>query len=81
MPCFRSNERVDWKACNKPTLQYGEKGLTIGPEIVSKQLYRSVIDMDSHYDDVSLHWDNRAIDEVVKLFVESLTMYPAIQRS
>ena len=45
----------------------------MGPEVVKKQLYRSIIDMDCHYDDVTLHWDNAAIEEVVKLFVESLT--------
>lgn len=69
----KTNDRIDWKGCSKPCIQYGDKGLTIGPEIVKKQLFRSIIDMDCHYDDVSLHWDNRAIDEVVNLFVESLT--------
>ncbi|XP_063674736.1 ER membrane protein complex subunit 9-like [Bolinopsis microptera] len=69
----KTNDRIDWRSSDKPLLQFGEKGLQMGPEVVKKQLYRSIIDMDCHYDDVSLHWDNRAIDEVVKLFVESLT--------
>jgi len=69
----KTNERVDWRSTDKPLLQFGERGLQMGPEVVKKQLYRSVIDMDCHYDDVTLHWDNKAIEDVVKLFVESLT--------
>lgn len=69
----RVNDRVDWKASGAPTLQYGEAGLSIGPEIVKSKLQRSIVDMDTHYDDVKLHWDNRALSQVVSLFAEQIT--------
>ena len=40
---------------------------------MKSQLYRSVVDMDNHYDNVRCNWDNAALNEAVNLFSEGLT--------
>lgn len=66
------SERVEWRPAPKPKLQYGEKGMLLGFEIVKEKLYRDVIDMDNHYDNVKLHWKNVALEEIVQMYLQSI---------
>ena len=46
--------------------------MLLGFEIVKEKLYRDVIDMDNHYDNVKLHWKNVALEEIVQMYLQSI---------